>query len=245
MPFVEFYTFVNPLNDIAMKKSAILFFILTLFSFMSCNENNRKNVQQEADEAVSSVDGSNVLSREEIQSLPFEELFGPIEAKDIPGDVFTHVGTDYTIITAGDPEHYNSMVASWGGWGILFNRPSTWCFLRSSRYTLELIRKEQAYTMTYFDEAYKEDILLFGSKSGRDTDKMKESKLTSVQTPAGNTTYKEARLILECKLIEVTTVSPGDFYTEEGRQFITDAHAETNDYHKIVFGEITAVWLRK
>jgi flavin reductase (DIM6/NTAB) family NADH-FMN oxidoreductase RutF len=212
---------------------------------MSCNENNRKNAQQEAAEAVPSAEAGSVLSREEIQSLPFEELFGPIEAKDIPGDVFTHVNSDYTVITAGNPEHYNSMVASWGGWGILFNRPSTWCFLRSSRYTLELIRKEQTYTMTYFDDAYKEDILLFGTKSGRDTDKMKESKLTSVQTPAGNLTYKEARLILECKLTEVTTVSPGDFYNKEDLQFITDAHAETNDYHKIVFGEITAVWLRK
>jgi flavin reductase (DIM6/NTAB) family NADH-FMN oxidoreductase RutF len=231
--------------NIAMKKSVILFFTFTLFSLMSCNESNRKNEQQEAAEAVPSVEDGNVLSREEIQSRPFEELFSPIEAKDIPGDVFTHVGTDYTVITAGNPEHYNSMVASWGGWGILFNQPSTWCFLRSSRYTLELMRKEQTYTMTYFDEAYKEDIILFGMKSGRDTDKMKESQLTSVQTPAGNMTYKEARLILECKLTEVTTVSPGDFYTEEGRQFITDAHAETNDYHKLVFGEITAVWLRK
>jgi hypothetical protein len=57
--------------------------------------------------------------------------------------------------------------------------------------------------------------------------------------------YKEARLIIECKLVEVTTVSPDDFYTEEGRSFIVEAHAETNDYHKIVFGEITSVWMRK
>jgi flavin reductase (DIM6/NTAB) family NADH-FMN oxidoreductase RutF len=107
------------------------------------------------------------------------------------------------------------------------------------------MRKEQTYTMTYFDEAYKEDIMLFGMKSGRDSDKMKESKLTSVQTPFGNTAYKEARIIMECKLVEVTTVSPKDFYTEEGRNFIVEAHAETNDYHKLVFGEITSVWIRK
>ncbi|MDR1096778.1 MAG: flavin reductase [Tannerella sp.] len=226
-----------------MKKSTILFFITT-FIIMSCNENNRKNAQQEAGEAVPS-DAAAALSREEIQSRTFQELFSPIEAKDIPGDVFTHVGSDYTVITAGNPSHYNSMVASWGGWGILFNRPATWCFLRSSRYTLELIRREQTYTMTYFDGAYREDIMLFGTKSGRDTEKMKESKLTSVQTPAGNMTYKEARLIIECKLVEITTVSPDDFHTEEGRKFITEAHAETGDYHKTVFGEITAVWLRK
>jgi flavin reductase (DIM6/NTAB) family NADH-FMN oxidoreductase RutF len=225
-----------------MKKSTILFFAVAIFTVMSCNESNHKDAQQEAVPATNSV---TVLSREEIRSHSFQELFGSIEAEDIPGDVFTHVGSDFTVITAGNPSHYNSMVASWGGWGILFSRPATWCFLRSNRYTLELMRKEQSYTMTYFDEAYKDDIMLFGTKSGRDTDKMKESKLTSVQTPSGNMAYKEARLIIECKLFEVTTVAPDDFYTEEGRKFIIDAHAETNEYHKIVFGNITSVWLRK
>ncbi|MDR1023201.1 MAG: flavin reductase [Prevotellaceae bacterium] len=220
-----------------MKKLTTLFFVAAAFT-MSCSEGNRKNVRQGGEKHT-------VLSREEIQMRSFQELFQPIEAKDIPGDVFTHVGSDFTVITAGNPSRYNSMVASWGGWGILFGKPATWCYLRSNRYTLELMRKEQAYTMAYFDEAYKGDIMLFGAKSGRNTDKMKESKLTPVQTPSGSTAYKEARLIIECKLFEVTTVAPGDFYTDEGRKFIVDAHAETGEYHKVVFGEIAAVWLRK
>ena len=74
---------------------------------------------------------------------------------------------------------------------------------------------------------------------------MKESKLTSVQTPAGNLSWKEAKLIIECKLVEVTTVSPGDFYTDEGKSFIGEAYAETKDYHKLVFGEVTGVWVRQ
>ncbi|MDR1343376.1 MAG: flavin reductase [Prevotellaceae bacterium] len=220
-----------------MKKLTTLFFVATAFT-MSCSEGNRKNVRQ-------GVEKHTVLSREEIQSRSFQELFQPIEAKDIPGDVFTHVGSDFTVITAGNPSRYNSMVASWGGWGILFGKPATWCYLRSNRYTLEMMRKEQTYTMAYFNQEYKDDIMLFGAKSGRNTDKMKESKLTSVQTPSGSMAYKEARLIIECKLFEVTTVAPDDFYTEEGRKFIVDAHAETGEYHKVVFGEIASVWLRK
>jgi flavin reductase (DIM6/NTAB) family NADH-FMN oxidoreductase RutF len=223
-----------------MRTNSILFFVVAVFILVSCNESRRKNARQEA-----APSDTVVSSREEILSRPFQELFSPIEAKDIPGDVFTRTGSDYAVITAGNPAHYNSMIASWGGWGILFDRPATWCFLRSSRYTLELMRREQTYTMSYFDEADRADIMLFGRKSGRDTDKMKESKLSSVQTPAGNMTYREARLVIECKLTEVTTVSPDDFLTEEGRKFVIDAHAETGDYHKIVIGEITSVWLRR
>ncbi len=46
-------------------------------------------------------------------------------------------------------------------------------------------------------------------------------------------------------LFEVTTVSPDDFRTEDARKFIVDAHAETGEYHKMVFGEIKNVWERK
>lgn len=100
--------------------------------------------------------------------------------------------------------------------------------------------------MTYFDEEYKEDIMLFGTKSGRDTNKMKESKLTPVQTPSGNPAYKEAKLIIECKLSGVTTVSPNDFSTEEERKFIANAEVESgNAHHKYVFGIITNVWVKK
>jgi flavin reductase (DIM6/NTAB) family NADH-FMN oxidoreductase RutF len=186
------------------------------------------------------------LSREEIKSRAFTDLFNAIEAKDIPEDVFTLIGKDFAVLTAGKPSHYNSMVAGWGGWGILFSKPTTFLMLRSNRYTLELMRKEQSYTMAFFDEEYKNDVMEFGKQSGRDSDeKMRNTRLTAVETPAGNMSFKEAKLIIECKLVQVTTVSPDDFYTDESKKFIVDAQAETKDYHKSVFGEITNVWARK
>jgi flavin reductase (DIM6/NTAB) family NADH-FMN oxidoreductase RutF len=226
-----------------MKKIVLLLSVATLV-LSGCSGSSPKETK-ETKEATEDQAGPTALSREEIQSRSFSDLFKAIDAEEIPGDVFTLVGKDFTVITAGTPSHYNSMVAGWGGWGVLFSKPATWCFLRSNRYTLELMRNEQAYTMSYFDDEYKEDVLLFGTKSGRDSDKMKESKLTSVQTPAGNLSWKEAKLIIECKLVEVTTVSPGDFYTDEGKSFINEAYAETKDYHKLVFGEVTGVWVRQ
>jgi flavin reductase (DIM6/NTAB) family NADH-FMN oxidoreductase RutF len=184
------------------------------------------------------------LSREEIKARSFAELFKTLDTQAIPSDVFTLISKDCAVITAGTPSRYNSMVAGWGGWGVLFSRPAAFLMLRSNRYTLDLIRQEQRYTMTFFDDTYKDDFMLFGQSSGRDSDeKMRATKLTAVQTPTGNMTFKEAKLIIECKLVQVTTVSPNDFYTEESKTFIEKAYAETHDYHKLVFGEITYVWL--
>jgi flavin reductase (DIM6/NTAB) family NADH-FMN oxidoreductase RutF len=212
-------------------KKFILLMVVAIFSLFGCKENAEKNGTK--------------LSREKVKSRSFSELFKAIEAKDIPEDVFTLIGKDFAVLTAGNKQHYNSMVAGWGGWGIMFSKPTAFLMLRSNRYTLELMRKEQSYTMAFFDYEYKNDIMEFGKQSGRDSDeKMRNTRLTAVETPDGNISFKEAKLIIECKLVQVTTVSPDDFYADESRKFVVDAQAETGDYHKAVFGEITKVWVK-
>jgi flavin reductase (DIM6/NTAB) family NADH-FMN oxidoreductase RutF len=116
--------------------------------------------------------------------------------------------------------------------------------LRANRYTLEYMRRAGTYTFCYFEDAYKPAIMEFGTKSGRDSDKMKESKLQAVATPGGSVAYKEAKLIIECRLTQVTTVSPDDFVDESSRAFVTEAYEEAHDWHKMVFGEITGIWKR-
>ena len=99
--------------------------------------------------------------------------------------------------------------------------------------------------MSYFPNEYRKQVLFLGSKSGRDSEKMKEVELTSVRTPSGDMSFKEARLIIECKLTELTTPNPGDFYTQEAKDYINEAYKEESDYRKYVFGEITHVWAKK
>jgi len=185
------------------------------------------------------------LTREQVKERSFDQLFKPIDPKQVTNDIFTLISEDCAVVTAGTPEHYNSMVAGWGGWGVIFQKPTTFLMLRSNRYTLELMRQQQTYTLTFFDDDYKPDFMPFGQSSGRDNpSKMTATTLTPVQSNNGLMTYKEAKLIIECKLVQVTSVSPDDFYTDFSKKFIQDAFEETGDYHKVVFGEISRVWVR-
>ncbi|MDR0748286.1 MAG: flavin reductase [Tannerellaceae bacterium] len=177
--------------------------------------------------------------------MPFEQLFRHISPEEISGDVFTLVSKIFPVITAGNVNHYNSMTGSGGGMGVLFKKPATWSVLRSDRYTLELIQKEQRYTMSYFPEEYRKQIMFLGSKSGRDSDKMKEVELTGIQTPSGNMTFEEARLIVECKLVQITTPLLDDFYTQEAINWLKDTYKQASDIRKYVFGEITNAWIKK
>ena len=177
--------------------------------------------------------------------MDFNQLFKKISAEDMNDNVFTLVGNDFFAATAGKKDHYNSMTASGGGFGVLFKKPVSWCIFRSDRYTLEIIQKEHTYTLSYFPDDYREQMMFLGSKSGRDSMKMKETELTAVQTPSGNTTFKEGRLIIECKLTQITTPAPDDFCTQEARDYINEAYKKSSDHRKFVIGEITDIWIKK
>jgi flavin reductase (DIM6/NTAB) family NADH-FMN oxidoreductase RutF len=182
-----------------------------------------------------------------VKEMNFDQLFKQTTSEEICNsfNIFTLVGKDFYAITAGKEGNYNSMVGSGGGLGMLFKKPTTWCLLRTDRYTLEIIRKEQTYTLSYFPNEYKEQMLFLGSKSGRDSEKMKEVKLSSVQTPSGDMTFKEATLIIECNLTAITTPNPNDFYSQESKDYIDEAYKDANEYRKLVFGEITRVWVKQ
>lgn len=221
-----------------MKK--VLPVLLSAIFLISCTGKVKEAAATE-NVNIETIDYTNVKDKS------FEDLFKKIEPTELTDNVFKLVGQNYTVITAGTDSVFNSMTASWGGWGQLFEVPVTWCFLNASRYTLEFIKKEQTYTMTYFPEQFKEQVIAFGSKSGRNSDKMKETTLTHVKTPSNNITYKEAKLIIECKLVEITETNPKDFYSEKGKDFVEKGMKDGNgkEYHKLVFGDITNVWVRK
>ena len=85
----------------------------------------------------------------------------------------------------------------------------------------------------------------FGIKSGRDTDKMAQTKLTPINTPDGAPAYEEAKIIIECRLIAAPTVSKDEFYTEEAKEFLQGGYDEAKDWHKLVYGEITNIYVKR
>lgn len=177
--------------------------------------------------------------------MKFEQLFRQISPEEISDDIFTLVSKIFPVITAGNTNHYNSLTASGGGMGVLFKKPTTWSILRADRYTFELILKEQTYTMSYFPDEYRKQVMFLGSRSGRESDKMKEVELTGIQTPLGNISFEEARLIIECKLIQITTPQLDDFYSQEIIDWLNDTYKQASDIRKYAYGEITSVWVKK
>ncbi len=176
--------------------------------------------------------------------MDFEQLFKAISPEEIQGDVFTLFGKVFPIVTVRTTDNCNAMVASGGGLAVHFRKPATWLIFPSNRYTLELIKAEQTYTLSFFADEYKEQFMLLGQKSGRDSNKMQEVALTTIETPLGNMAFGEARLIIECKLTQVTNIPADDFYSEEAKAYLAEAYTDLGEVRQYVFGEITGVWER-
>ncbi|MDR0973606.1 MAG: flavin reductase [Prevotellaceae bacterium] len=228
-----------------MRKNILFGAMLSVVMLTACGGQTKQGTSETATEPTIKSETVHTVTTAEVKDKTFDELFCSITENEIPESLFKLIGQDYTVITSGSATDFNSMTASWGGWGIMFNKPVTWCMLRANRFTLEKMREQKTYTMCYFDDNFKDQVMLFGTKSGRDSDKMKEMTLTPVSTVHGVPAYKEAKLIIECRLTEVTTVSPDDFEDASSKQFVVDGYNEAKAYHKLVFGEVTGIWRRR
>ena len=60
-----------------------------------------------------------------------------LEVKDLKENFFEAIGKEWMLVTAGTKEKFNTMTASWGGIGWLWNKPVAFVFVRPERYTYE------------------------------------------------------------------------------------------------------------
>lgn len=72
-----------------------------------------------------------------------------IDPKNLDKNVFTAIGEQWMLITAGTPEKCNTMTASWGGLGVIWNAPAATCYIRPQRYTKEFVDREDFFTLAF------------------------------------------------------------------------------------------------
>jgi flavin reductase (DIM6/NTAB) family NADH-FMN oxidoreductase RutF len=141
------------------------------------------------------------------------------------------------LLTAGNREHYNTMTVAWGSFGAMWNLPFAQVVVRPSRFTYEFINNYDTFTLCGFPGQYREALNLLGTRSGRDSDKIRESGLTvipskRVEAPA----FEEADLIMECKKIYWQDMDSEHFLDDKIKKNYPD-----RDYHRIFFGRILRV----
>ena len=170
----------------------------------------------------------------------WDEVFKKVNTEDIQENIFEIIGKEWFLISAGTPESFNTMTASWGAMGILWNKPVAISFVRPTRHTFNFMEESDVYTLSFLGSENKAIHKICGSKSGRDTDKIKETGLLPVKTENGSVTYEQARLVVECKKIYFDDLKPVFFLPDN----IDDEIYPNRDYHRIYYGEILNVYTK-
>ena len=160
--------------------------------------------------------------------------FSIIKPDEINDNVFKLLDKDWMLVTAGRLDHYNTMTASWGHMGIMWNLPVAIAWIRPQRYTFEFAEKYSDFTLSFFTEEYRKALQFCGSRSGRDHDKAAETGLTPVATEAGNVFFQEARLVMECRKIYSDDLKKEQFILPE----VAQKHYKKGDFHRFYMGEI-------
>lgn len=162
-----------------------------------------------------------------------------IEIKDLTENFFETISKEWMLVTAGTPEHFNTMTASWGGIGFLWNKPVAFVFIRPERYTYEFAENNEYLTLSFLGDENRQIYNICGSKSGRDTDKVQETGLKPLPTPEGNITFEQSRLTLECRKLYSRMLEPESFID---KQPLEKWYSENNGMHKMYIVEIVNVW---
>ncbi len=166
-----------------------------------------------------------------------------IEPTEIAENNIKLIGKDWMLVTSADRDgslvcgkDYNTMTASWGGTGFLWNKPVAFVFVRPQRHTFEFTERNDRITLSFFDESYRKALSFCGKYSGRDYDKAKECALTPAfdMTEHGRAVwFSEAKLVLKTRKLYADFISP---------EKMTDlypmyTYAEL-DFHKMYICEI-------
>ena len=161
--------------------------------------------------------------------------FIEIDPTEIEDNVFQMIGRDWMLITAGQPGDFNTMTASWGGLGEMWNAHVAAAVVRPSRHTFGYLEREKYYTLSIFDPGYRRALQICGTVSGRDTDKVHDAGLTPVFDAAAPY-FKEARLALVCRKLYTSDLQPDRFLDPT-----IESHYKGDDYHRLYLGEIVKV----
>ncbi len=148
--------------------------------------------------------------------------------------MFKLIGSDWMLITAGTTKKWNTMTASWGGLGVLWNRPVAFAFIRPTRYTYQFMERADRFTLSFFAmEKYRKALLFCGTKSGRDYNKAEQTGLTPFAPGPAAVSFVQAETILVCRKLYTTDIEPARLFDKTIERLYP-----ARDYHRLYVGEI-------
>ena len=162
-----------------------------------------------------------------------------VELKDFSPEVFRVFGTNNALLTAGDREQSNTMTIGWCGLGRIWNLPACTVYVRPERYTYEFMENQEYFTVSVPALEDHDRIKVFGTRSGRNTDKLAESGMSVAYTDAGVPYIAESQWVLVCRKLYAQDLKPEHLTDERPERFY-----QGEGWHRMYIGEVVEAYAR-
>lgn len=153
---------------------------------------------------------------------------------------FELVGHDWLLINTFNENKVNSMTASWGGFGVLWNKKVLYLFIRPQRYTYKLIENNQYFSVSILDSSYRSTLNYLGTASGYDEDKIKVSGLTISRDIENVPLINEATTNIVLRKLFCQRLTKDSFVDKE---IIKSSYPE-EDFHYMYVGEVVKIYAK-
>ncbi|HOV13377.1 MAG TPA: flavin reductase family protein [Spirochaetota bacterium] len=138
------------------------------------------------------------------------------------------------LVCGNKNEKENIITIGWLTFGYLWNEPSVTILVRPSRFSYNLLKNNNHFTINVLSNEYFDKLSFCGSHSGAYCDKFEETKLTKVNSqliPVSS--IKESQIILECK-----TVFSNEILPENLNDLYLAKYYSSEDYHTMFTANI-------
>lgn len=143
-------------------------------------------------------------------------------------------------LTTNSKGQVNTMTIAWGNIGFMWQKPIFTVMVRPSRHTYEMIENTESFTVSLpVNEDLKEALGYCGTRSGRDTDKIKDMGLKLVDGQSVDTPIiANCSLHYECKIVARQELKP-ECVSDE----IEERAYNKGDLHTLYYGEIVDCYI--
>lgn len=167
-------------------------------------------------------------------------VFQPVKFEDIETGPYRFGNSNWMLITSVKDGKVNTMTASWGGLGYIWDKHCVFIFVRESRYTKECLDESGVFSLSFLDqENFHREMKYLGSVSGRNEDKISGARL-HVGFDENAPYIDEAGDVLLCRVMYHQPFEETGFvFPQTVQQFYQEG-----DYHTMYVAEIVKIMIR-
>ena len=164
-----------------------------------------------------------------------------LENIELTPEIFSVFRRQPPLLTAGDRESCNTMTIGWCQLGSLWSIPVCTVYVRPERYTYEFTEKHDYFTVSILPVELKKLMGYCGSKSGRDTDKIRDCGLTLCYGAGDAPFFDESQWVLVCEKLYAQDLAPEHMVVPGP---IEKYYGAYGGWHRSYIGRVVEVYRR-